>query len=211
MPTRSRSANPSWFEQTTAMSPPKWDSRRWLPRIAPRTRGSTCSDSCRSTSTRLHPPATAALSASRRSSAVCACASRSPVTTHIPCPTREAWNRAFMLASLSRFSGRVKPFSHPLWGPREPGLRHDLLENLVADPLELDQHGRVAVEMRRREEDLGVVGDQGFLGNQVLHAGPEDRPGGRRGAQRLQVTAAEWPLPDEQLAADLPGAIAAHV
>src|SRR5947209_11364248 len=191
MPTRSRSAKPPSLPQTTAISPPKWDSLRWLPRIAPRTRGSTCSDSCRSTSTRLHPPATAALKASRRSSAVFACASRSPVTTHIPCPTRDAWNRAFIWTQHSLPSGCVKPIGEAFGRACQPRLDDDLLEDLDADLLEPDQHRCVALEVRDREEDLGIVRDQRLLRDQVLHARAEDRPVRRRRSERREVALAQ--------------------
>ena len=57
----------------------------------------------------------------------------------------------------------------------------------TAISLEPDEDRRIAVEVRRREVDVRVVGEQRLLGHEVLHARAEDRPLGRGVAERLEV------------------------
>ena len=53
----------------------------------------------------------------------------------------------------SKFAGRVLPSSHT-----------------TPDPLELHEDGHIAVEMRRGEARVGVLGQNGLLRAEVLHA-----------------------------------------
>src|SRR5205807_8299620 len=63
----------------------------------------------------------------------------------------------------------------PLRCPREPRLDDHLLEYVERDALEQDQHGGVSVEVRNREEHIGVVGDERLFRPQVLEARDDDR------------------------------------
>src|SRR3954452_7514842 len=54
--------------------------------------------------------------------------------------------------------------------PREPGLDDQLLELVAFEPRELrdaNQHRRVPVEVRRREEDPAAVGEQHLVAGEV--------------------------------------------
>src|SRR4051794_29299010 len=101
--------------------------------------------------------------------------------------------------------------SQPLGRSGQPGLDYDLLELGRGSLAEPDQHRRVAVEVRRSEENLGFGGDHRLLGDQVFHAGAEDRALRSGLTERLQVAFSQRPFPDEQLVLDLPGTLSAHV
>ena len=61
------------------------------------------------------------------------------------------------------------------------------------------QHGGVPVEVRGREVDAGILGDQRRLRALVGHAGAQDRPGRRGVAELGQVLRPQRALPHEQL------------
>jgi len=61
--------------------------------------------------------------------------------------------------------------------------------------------------MGDREEDSGIVGQQRLLRAEVLHPRAENRPGGRRFAERANVRRAQWALPHEEFVANPPGAV----
>ena len=92
----------------------------------------------------------------------------------------------------------------PLRRAGEPRLDDDLVEVLDGYRVQADQDRRVAVEVRRGEEDPWAVGEQRLLRPEVLHARAEDRPVGRVVAERLEVRAAQRALPHEQLVLDPP-------
>src|SRR4051794_18376079 len=96
----------------------------------------------------------------------------------------------------------------PLGRAREPGLDDRFLQVVEADRIQPDEDGRVAIEVRRGEEDAGIVGKQGFLGAKMLEACAENRPARRVPAEGEEVFLAERTLPDEQLVPDAPGELA---
>ena len=68
-----------------------------------------------------------------------------------------------------------------------PRLGRQLPQVLLGDDVEAAQHGRIAVEVGRREEGARVVGDQGGLRALVGHPGAEHDARRRRVAEFLEV------------------------
>src|SRR3954447_13743516 len=93
----------------------------------------------------------------------------------------------------------------PLGRAREPGLDDRFLQVVEADRIQADEDGRVAIEVGRGEEDTGVVGEQCFLGAQMLDPRAENRSARRVLAESEEVFLAERTLPDEQLVPNAPG------
>ena len=60
-------------------------------------------------------------------------------------------------------------------GGGEPGLGDQFLEVGDGDAVEAGENRGVAVEVRGGEVEVGLVGQQGVLGEQVLDPGAEDR------------------------------------
>ena len=57
----------------------------------------------------------------------------------------------------------------------------------------------MVVEVGRGEEHCRVLGQQGLLRHEVLHAGAQDGPVGHAGAESLDFPPAKRSLPHEQL------------
>jgi glycosyltransferase involved in cell wall biosynthesis/GT2 family glycosyltransferase len=83
--------------------------------------------------------------------------------------------------------------------PGQPRLDDDLLERLLVDRVEPYEHRGDVVEVRCREEDARVIGQQRLLGKEMLDAGPQDRARGRQRAELLDFLCPERALPDGQL------------
>src|ERR1044072_2013665 len=89
--------------------------------------------------------------------------------------------------------------------PAQPRLDDELLQLVQRDLLQAHEHRRVAVEVRGREEDGGVVGEQRLLRPEMLDPNAQD--GARRGtlAERRGGRVAQRALPDEALPLHPPG------
>src|SRR5688500_8477216 len=87
----------------------------------------------------------------------------------------------------------------PLRRPARPRLAHELGQRGRLEFVEADQDGGVAVEVVRREVDVGLGRDQRPLGALVRHARGQHRPGRRVGAELLEVLAPQRALPRERL------------
>src|SRR5512132_2246196 len=86
---------------------------------------------------------------------------------------------------------------------RQPAVDDRLPQGSLGDRLQLDQNSRVPVEMRNREEGLGLRGEHGLLLAEVFNSNREDRSIWRAGiAEPPDVCLAEWPFPREGLAAN---------
>src|SRR5438876_445320 len=113
------------------------------------------------------PPASTAVASDAAMAVEHAATRRFPIAGSAPAacgPTRGA----------DRLLGGV-PLRDALGRAREPGLDDHFVELLDRDLVEADEHGRIAVEVRRREEDARVVGEHRLLRDQVLDARTEDR------------------------------------
>ncbi len=119
------------------------------------------------------------------------------------------WSRSRSLLGVWEVGGDVVA-CEALGRSRQPRFDDQLLQFVERDPLETDQHGGVAVEVRGREVDLGSIGEQGLLGNQVLDPCPEDRPCRRRVSERLEIGLAQRTLPHEPLVVHMPTLAAVH-
>jgi hypothetical protein len=92
---------------------------------------------------------------------------------------------------------------------RQPAVRERFAYRALRRRLQLDEDGRVAVEVRDREERLGIGGENRFLLAEVVDPDREDRAVGRGLVpEPLDVGLAERPFPREALLADEPRAIA---
>ena len=90
-------------------------------------------------------------------------------------------------------------------GHGQPAVGQGLLERLGRHPVQLDQEGVVAVEVRDGEEGVGVGGHDRLLLPEVGGADGQDRAVRRRlVAETLDVGLAERALPGERLPADFP-------
>lgn len=93
---------------------------------------------------------------------------------------------------------------------RQPRVDDGLAQRDLVDDLQLHEDGRVAVEMRDREEAREPGLKDGFLLAQVLDAEADDLARGRLDVPEApDVGLGERPLPGEHLAADLPSPPAA--
>src|SRR5439155_15283503 len=88
--------------------------------------------------------------------------------------------------------------------PGEPGLDHDFGELVDADPIQAHEDRGRAAEVRGREVDARIVGEQRLLGAEVLDASTEDRALRRLLAESLDFSASQRSLPHEQLVRDAP-------
>src|SRR5205807_9710618 len=106
--------------------------------------------------------------------------------------------------------GRLEVLVRKLgWRARQPAVDDCCPQCRLRDGLQLDEDGRVAVEVRDREERLRIRGEDRFLLAEVFNADCEDGPGRRRGiAEASDVCLAERPLPRERLPGDEPCAVA---
>ena len=88
-------------------------------------------------------------------------------------------------------------------GPCAPRLDDELLQRCLVQPVQLGQHDRVAVEVRRREAPR-LRGDERLLDALVDDPRAEDRAVGRGVPEVRQVGPAQRPLPHEQPVAHAP-------
>src|SRR5262245_6274111 len=92
------------------------------------------------------------------------------------------------------------------WRTGEPGVDERLPQRLRGDLPELDEHGRVPVEVRDREERPRLRREHGLLLTEILDPDREDRAvRWSHIAEPLEVGLAERPLPRECLTAHGPG------
>ena len=100
-----------------------------------------------------------------------------------------------------------KLLDQAFWGLSQPGVDDQLPQSQIVDLGELDQHGRIAVEMRGSEVQLGLVGDQRELDALVGHPDPENvalRRFAPELGERFVVRLAQRTFPGDQLLADPP-------
>jgi len=94
-------------------------------------------------------------------------------------------------------------------GACQPAVGERLTQRPGGDLRQLDQHGRVAVEVRDGEERVRVGREHRLLLAEVLDLDGEDRAVRRcLLAEPADVRLAERPVPGEGLAADIPGPVA---
>src|SRR2546421_1048005 len=88
--------------------------------------------------------------------------------------------------------------------PVEPRLDDQLGEVRLVDLLQPHEDRRVPVEVRGREVDVGVLGEQRVLSPEVGYPRAQDRSLRSVVAQRLEVRPAQRPLPHEALVPNPP-------
>src|ERR1035438_6214708 len=94
----------------------------------------------------------------------------------------------------------------------QPAVGDRVSQRRDGDIPQLDEHSRISVEVRNREEGCRVGSEHGFLLAEILDADGQDRPVGRGiVAEPLQIGLAERPFPGEGLAGDEPGPVAVTV
>lgn len=95
------------------------------------------------------------------------------------------------------------------WRAGQPTIDEGFTQRSLGDPVQLDEHGGVAVEVRDGEERLGLGGEHRLLLAEVLDPDGEDRTVRWRGmAEPPDVRLGERPFPGEGLAGDGPRAVA---
>ena len=77
----------------------------------------------------------------------------------------------------------------------EPRVNNQFAQLVERDQVKADENRRVPVEVRGREVDLGVVGEQRVLGAEMLYPRTEDRAGGCAVAEGAKVCGAQRTFP----------------